>query len=113
VYLAAMWYPSHAGSLVSPFAWSIDGRNAMPAPPSATVHWRRSTRTHLRFGQVAAEAGRNVPQTQTLARLGTVRNLQPGEHTVQLRLLGPRGHDQHLSMEVESIALRRITDDRE
>jgi hypothetical protein len=110
-----MWYPSHSGNLISPFSWSVDGRNPQPAPAQTSLHWRRSTRSHLRFGQLAekptADAG--VTSSHTMAKLGTVRNLAAGPHTLTLQLLAPRSHDQHYSMEVEFVALRPIADDRE
>ncbi|NJL30495.1 MAG: hypothetical protein HC898_02055 [Phycisphaerales bacterium] len=112
-YVSAMWYPSHAGALVSPFHWSIDNRPAQPAPADATVHWRRSTRTHLRFGQVDPTKDANITAVQTFARLGTARRLTPGQHTMTLELQAPRAHDGHFSMEVQMVAVRPIADDGE
>lgn len=114
-FVSAMWYPSHTGNLVSPFSWSIDGKRPQRAPAETSLHWRRSTRDHLRFGELAApptpDAG--VTSSHTMAKLGTVRNLAAGDHTLTLQLEGPRAHDRHYSMEVEFVAARRIEDDRE
>ena len=112
-FVSAMWYPSHAGVLVSPFTWSVDHKPAAPASANTTTHWRRSTRTHLRFGEVDPQQDANITASQTLARLGVVRKLDPGEHTLKIELQGPRAHDEHYSMEIELMAARRITDDRE
>ncbi len=114
-YTSAMWFPSHSGNLVSPFSWSIDGKNPQRAPVQTSVHWRRSTRSHLRFGEIlpppTPDAG--ITTSQTLAMLGVVRNLEAGDHTLTIELQSPRQHDQHFSMEVELIAARPITDDGE
>ncbi len=112
-YVSAKWFPSHAGVLVSPFSWSVDGKAPATAQGATTMHWRRSTRSHLRFGVIDASRIETVPSSQILAKLGVVRNLQGGEHTLTLELQKPRTHDQHYSMEVELIAARPITDDRE
>ena len=114
-FVSAMWYPSHAGNLISPFSWSIDGKRPQAAPAQTSQHWRRSTRSHLRFGELAQTPTPDAGPTssQVLAKLGTVRDLDAGRHSLTLELQSPRAHDQHYSMEVELIAARRITDDLE
>lgn len=47
-----------------------------------------------------------------LARIGVIRHVQPGEHTVSVPR-SARGHDNHYSAEIEMIVLRPIKDDLE
>lgn len=110
IFAAIQWYPSHAGQLVSDFAWGVDDGPLVAATSRATLHWRRSTRAHLRFGEADVSG---VPSTQVFARLGVARQLTAGSHSLIVQLTRPRAHDGHFSMEIEGVALRPVTDDRE
>lgn len=114
-FISATWYPSHAGNLISPFSWSVDGKSPQRAPAQTSLYWRRSTREHLRFGELPGipTPDTGVTSSHTLAKLGTLRKLDAGPHTLSIKLEAPRSHDQHFSMEVELVAVRWIKDDRE
>ncbi len=113
VYLKTTWdLPEHLGTLVSPFVWSIDGKESRPSVKDTPLVWAKSNPRHLMFGAVTAEGVDGELRGPMLHHLGDVR-LSKGEHHFILAPTGPRTHDNKLSIEIDAIVLRPVADVRE
>lgn len=112
VYSVIQWAERGVGRLLSPFSWQIDDRTPTVVRENLPMHWRDSTRRHLRFSPVPEEVT-DTAQGRQLHKLGVVRHLEKGRHDLTIRLEAPRQHDQRYNMEIEQIVLRLIRDDLE